>query len=539
MVQECDFEESLLKENFVEILELNLKSLLKFDPSSIKNHVEQTPKEEIFKFGVAAFLLFVQQSYTGPTVQWTSHEFLKIQEPKQVWDQRYLKLLEKNGEEPYHLTPDPFLLYIASTLLFLEFEESLKVNWWRARVLFINQRILENYSEQLLTKTLLIFEKIEPLLQNDKSLNAKYYLELGMFHHYYGNHKLGLIQFQKAQNQTGLHFKITGIMGKRTKFQSFETSQLAITAKSNLKIEDDKDKNVPLAHELNDDTLLENIAYTSNDETLKGNLNQIDQSLLLAFWYFLLTSLDVKNTNPIDGLTTEQMFPYVLRVLENHNNWMITTMALLLKSRLEGAKSRTVERSCLQLQTLVDQWKFQDEDASVSKRLQHLFSLFVPSKWEMEKELGEKFASIGVIRSALEIFERLELWENCISCHQMLEQGKKADALISRLLVIQPEDPKLLCLLGDVRGDKSFYENAWKLSGNRFSRAMRSLGSYYFSAEDWSLSIECYDKALAINPMFENSWFIMGCSALRIDDFTTASRAFNRVVQIDPDVIFN
>ena len=122
---------------------------------------------------------------------------------------------------------------------------------------------------------------------------------------------------------------------------------------------------------------------------------------------------------------------------------------------------------------------------------------------------------------------------------RMKEIIEEIDALISRLLVIQPEDPKLLCLLGDVRGDKRFYENAWKLSGNRFSRAMRSLGSYYFSAEDWSLSIECYDKALAINPMFENSWFIMGCSALRIDDFTTASRAFNRVVQIDPDVIFN
>lgn len=99
-------------------------------------------------------------------------------------------------------------------------------------------------------------------------------------------------------------------------------------------------------------------------------------------------------------------------------------MGLVLKSRLESNKSRTVERSCLQLQTLVDQWKMQNDDASVSERMKFMHLLLVPSKWEMEKELGLRFISIGVIRSALEIFERLEMWDNVISCHQMLEQPK-------------------------------------------------------------------------------------------------------------------
>ncbi len=100
-------------------------------------------------------------------------------------------------------------------------------------------------------------------------------------------------------------------------------------------------------------------------------------------------------------------------------------MALLLRSRLESGKGRTVERSCLQLQTLVNQWTNQPTDASVPSRMDHIFSLLVPSKWEMEKELALRFVSIGVIRSALEIFERLEMWENAISCHQMLDQSKK------------------------------------------------------------------------------------------------------------------
>jgi hypothetical protein len=73
----------------------------------------------------------------------------------------------------------------------------------------------------------------------------------------------------------------------------------------------------------------------------------------------------------------------------------------------------------------VDQWREQENDASVSSRMQHIFSVLVPSKWEMEKELGLRLVSLGVLRSALEIFERLHMWEDVISCHQLLDQPKK------------------------------------------------------------------------------------------------------------------
>jgi hypothetical protein len=85
----------------------------------------------------------------------------------------------------------------------------------------------------------------------------------------------------------------------------------------------------------------------------------------------------------VDGLTTEEMFPFVTRVLENANNWMVHTTALLLRSRLESNKSRTVERSALQLQALVDQFDLKDE-GSVEERLEWFYSLLVPAKWEME-----------------------------------------------------------------------------------------------------------------------------------------------------------
>ena len=153
-------------------------------------------------------------------------------------------------------------------------------------------------------------------------------------------------------------------------------------------------------------------------------------------------------------------------------------MALLLRTRLEGAKSRTIERAALQLQALVDQFPLSDSPAS--ERMHHFFSIFIPPKWEMECELGERFVSLGVTRSALEIFERLEMWEHVISCYQMLEQEKKAEQVVLERLEVTPESPKLWCILGDLRKEIGCYEKAWKLSEGRYARAMRSLGAYYF-----------------------------------------------------------
>jgi hypothetical protein len=61
---------------------------------------------------------------------------------------------------------------------------------------------------------------------------------------------------------------------------------------------------------------------------------------------------------------------------------MIHTMALLLRSRLETKKSRTVERAVLQLQALVDQYRL--ADPSVKERQEYFYALLVPTIWELE-----------------------------------------------------------------------------------------------------------------------------------------------------------
>ena len=237
------------------------------------------------------------------------------------------------------------------------------------------------------------------------------------------------------------------------------------------------------------------------------------------------------------------MLAYVNRILEDENrDFSIFTMALLLRSRMESAKSRTVERSILQLQTLVDQFYLlassgtNDDGATARERMGRFWFVDMPPIWQLERELGERWLSIGMVVSALEIFERLQLWEDAIECYRSMEKMKKAEELLKERLEVTPNSPKLWCLLGDVKSEPQHWEHAWQLSeaaGRRYSRAMRSLGSYYFKKQEFKQSMECYSKALAINPLYENSWFILGCAALQIEDYDSASMAFSRVVSLN------
>ncbi|KAJ3042084.1 hypothetical protein HDV00_008166 [Rhizophlyctis rosea] len=427
--------------------------------------------------------------------------------------------LMEDGEEVYSLTPKPVFLQLARAILVENVDKlgDLKDN--------ITDAIAETRA------------KLPDLTAATKELHTRFNIECGLMEHYYSQDVKALSHFESATKSSDFKWSMTGAMGKRTKFQTFDVAQLVVMAESSTddaatEVAEEVAGTAPKTLDLNDDTLLETVAFTEKtqdgqDPSKQGNLKVIDQCILLAF------CLNVKNVNPMHGLTAEEMLPYIRRVLENANNWMVHTMALLLRTRIEGAKSRTVERAALQLQALVDQFPL--TDSPVSERMHHFFSIMLPPKWELEGELGERFVSLGVTRSALEIFERLELWENVISCYQMLEQEKKAEEVVLERLKVTPESPKLHCILGDLRKDPSLYEKAWKLSDGRFARAMRSLGAYYFRKGEWVKSIECYHRALAINPLFENAWFVLGCAAMRAEDWDQAVRAFSRVTHINAE----
>jgi hypothetical protein len=54
--------------------------------------------------------------------------------------------------------------------------------------------------------------------------------------------------------------------------------------------------------------------------------------------------------------------------------------------------------------------------AAAAARLRYGLSVWFPSWAALQKELGEEMVRNGMVGAALEIFEKLELWDNLIFC---------------------------------------------------------------------------------------------------------------------------
>jgi hypothetical protein len=135
-------------------------------------------------------------------------------------------------------------------------------------------------------------------------------------------------------------------------------------------------------------------------------------------------------------------------------------------------------RHCLPTETSYanDAWTSATvNSAPVRERTRHAHALAPSSRWSIQKELGEMYLGLGMVKNALAIFEPLELWDGVVSC--MIVMGRKAEA--RRMIeerIARRETPDLLCLLGSLLSDDSYFLRAWELSGGRFGRAMRQLG---------------------------------------------------------------
>ncbi|RKO97256.1 TPR-like protein [Caulochytrium protostelioides] len=407
-------------------------------------------------------------------------------------------------------------------------------SWWAGRVTVVQQRLQDHVTGTLAEQANAFFQQTLATLQAleavPPSISARLHLEIGMQHHVHGRERVAKSSYEKAAEAHEFSFHLMGAQGRRTKHQIFSVNHLVVDVESKAAAAGQTEAVTPARLELNDEILLEQITIDADQPaaaTEVKKLHPIDQCILLA------VCQDITDSNPEDALSSEQQKPFVRRVQESPQNWSVHTQALLIQARLESHKSRTVERAALQVQALVDQMVL-DEPAA-PERLEYIFCLAAPTRWELSRELGQRFVSIGAVRSGLEIFERLAMFEDMISCHQMLGETDQAKKLVQDLLAKSPTNPKYMCLMGDLEQDPSWWQQSWDASKGSFSRAMRALGSYHFREARFEEAVRCYKEAMRINPLFSNSWFIMGCAALRYDDWDEAANAFMRCVQIDAD----
>ncbi|BFZ56449.1 hypothetical protein PYCC9005_003495 [Savitreella phatthalungensis] len=566
----------------------NVQSYLSGLDDRIARHADQI---EALALGASLLRGYMQVNYTGP---WLAPSIYAVI-PARLDGTEVLSALDSDGCTPYALVQAAVLLLTAERVL-----SACKVDAglqtlarWRLRAAYAHQKLLDEPSAALHDK---IYDaesveacRVYAATQGADAL-ASWHLELAHIHTFYSQDTLARNELRNAEQASGVILRISGAMGRRTKFQTFDTSQLVVLAVSSRKTEDDDTAVANTANgdrpkiehlNLNDDTLLERVAFAKRDpqvrpvveasEELPAELQSLDPGaqppLHLVDSCVLLSDAAIFRINSAadDEIALEQMGAFVSRVLQDigskgdeepalkhARDWTIDSTALLLRTRAEGHRSRTVERSVMQLQVLVDQLvdgmseqqsfiqradnASTRNDASVAARLRHLFALPLHSKWDLQAELADKYVGLGLVKSALEIYERLQIWERVALCHGASGRDDLAKQVIEeRIAAAEPQDnlPKLWCLLGDVTKEPSHYETSWRISNERFARAQRSLGKHHFDNGRLSEAIDCYRRSLAINPLNHGAWFILGCAALSLERWSEASEAFTRCVSID------
>lgn len=344
---------------------------------------------------------------------------------------------------------------------------------WAARAVVTHRRLLSGRqpSPTLWAECQLLFSLVlptlgpVPTLEADKTdqekqeeaqvlpnyLAGRVWLEWGLAHHHFDEGDNGKKAFGTAQQVTGLQAQLTSALGKRTKYQQHDLPQMLVVAKSAIPFQGPSSStststvtsvaaegSKPVAEERKaeptvggeheedhpvsrtavhseDSILLEKTAFTGSQQE-EENLHPVDQSVLLAL------CLDVANSNPRDGLTTEQMSPYVQRAMVHANNWMVYSTALMERAWLDFESPYSRERAVIQLQALVDQHTSRltltqsttrsvEESAPVEERVLYLHNVVYPPQWELKRDLAERYAKLGVLASAAEMFLELEMFD--------------------------------------------------------------------------------------------------------------------------------
>ena len=620
---------------------------------------DPTKHLSFLKIGYSALECFLQSNCTGPPLDFDPEPviiprlYTKVDGSLVQLRKDLFQSLSVDGDAVYALTPHIELFWLAKVCMSNNVTAEAGFNGRRARfrVNFVHQKLLLEKSDTLRDQIYADTDILEHQLASRLAFHGaaaeehfvEFLVERAAIRTYYGDDGKAREDLVRASQTRKFQFALTGVLGKRTKFQDRDISQLVVLAKSrdhepepyssrkssraegmdsrqgrrsDSITSHTSSENAPFTPKsptaapqkpenvlLNDDTLLESIHFkqhptneaqliaVEDKNSLPDRLQALDpadQPLLHPMDSIILlqTASSISNTSPADGLTREETLPYAVRVLDGgSSNWQVYTQALLVRSRIEGYRSRTMERGLLQLQALVDQViaetsssakpthngpeaKTEDasqitsflpkakpsESASVAERLKYIYQISPPLRWELESELAARWVHLGGLKTALEIYSRLDMQAEVALCLAGTDQEGEAIRTIRKLLFSPinttsetqsftgpeisslPNDaPRLFCILGDLENDPAHYYRAWVVSNNRYARAQRSLGRYYVKKKQYREAVEAYSQSLHVNRLNASTWFSLGCVQLELSDWPGAVDSFTRTVQLQDD----
>ncbi|XP_055331336.1 tetratricopeptide repeat protein 27-like [Paramacrobiotus metropolitanus] len=495
-----------------------------FDHAEAVKWITENPVES-FQLAKEASSTFLRDNWTGPPATVPS-----------VHDELARKYLG-DAEPAYHLCRSPSNLVIALKILesltrttskFQYLLELVKIYW-------MQQNLLEESLPQLYENV----QKISAIVDNDESLTAEcdvrnkveYYLIMCHIAAYYQDFAKATFLIQKAQKLAKVSSSITGILGKRTRFQEKDYAQLVVdvgndnTVKKTGHDTDVEWRNLPHNVPLDDDTLLP--VRTLAEDLPQRHLQDHEAAVLLS------EGLLLHRRQAKQNLQDEEIMAFIEFILRSRPPYSIQATALFQRSKLEVDKVRKTLRAMQQLETLLTAYNSAD-GASFSERENLALAVNLPPFWKIQQELGYALLLNGCTRDAVNIFTSMELWEDVIECYQRVGQKVKAEDLIVKELAARPL-PSMWCRLGDLREDVECYDKAWELSKHRSFRSRKDLGRLYIKRKEFTEAVKVLREGLEVNAVESGTWFLLGYALVKLKEYGSAETAFRRCISLDPD----
>lgn len=499
------------------------------------------PTDIILWLAISSLQAFVQENFLGPPLVDNVSQTLPYTDIL-LTIENIADTLIVDGESLNVNVSRSELLALANFLLKLiidadHFDKSYVVQVWYMRCLYVYQQILDEPSSTLYAEFVRISDLCLTKIESIECFETKasILLEICQTYVHYRRITHAEQHLKAAKSLLHIQLNVEGLMGKRTKFQQKSLPQMVLrvnceadeTVMLPASISTHRTTTLPMLLALNDDLRLERITFENETDNNVFEMPSLIQALLLTQIKF------IQRSQPKDKLADEELQPYMTTMLyQEHGPWPVRIAVLLDNVQLESTHKRTVDRSLKQCEQILTQ--IESADGDISQRFSFAYASFMRPRWTIKVLFGNLMISLGLIKSALDLFLRIQKWTDVIACYTVLELRHKAAEIIEQELAKKPT-VELYCLLGDATDDPALYEKAWQLSGERSGRAQRHWGCYHFARKEYAEAIPHLERSLAINSLQETVWARLGFAAIELEQWSLAANAYRRYTTIEPN----